>query len=61
MGRHASPDPISTALGIAWAATTAVGLAVVALVARQPADLNAQQLRAPVPASAPDTPPPDTT
>ena len=57
MGRHALEDPRGTALGIAWVATTAVGFAVLALVARQPADLNAEQVHAPTPVSAPDTPP----
>ncbi len=55
-GRHAGPDPLTVALGIAWTAGSAALLALLALVAREPCPCS-PAASSPVPASVPDIQP----
>ena len=61
-GRHASPDPVTVALGAVWTAGAAGLLTLLAVVAQEPGSysLTAAAPTGPVPVPAPDQLPPVT-
>jgi hypothetical protein len=58
-GRHAGPDPVTIALGTAWAGASTVLLTLLAILAHEPCSCS-PGTSASAPVSAPDLLPPGT-